>query len=163
VVEEGVRRWIMSGPILVQPFLPPTGEAGGVPPEEAVESLIKDLRAEGLDARISYQELRGGAEGGVPWDTILLWVEAEVGKAVINQVVQMAIRWMSRRFRQYPEDPPRRKFAQIVLYEGDEGEVVEIVELRSADAEPIRRSPEDFERYTRKKPLEGVRRLRRDS
>jgi hypothetical protein len=35
--------------------------------------------------------------------------------------------------------------------------------LRSADAEPIRRSPEDFERYTRKKPLEGVRRLRRDS
>jgi hypothetical protein len=101
-------------------------------------------------------------EGGSPatWDLIVLWVAARAGEAVIHQVVQMAIRWMRRRFRQYPEDPPRSRFAEIVLYEGDEGELFEIVELRSADEEPIRRSPADFEHYTRKKPLEGVRRWR---
>jgi hypothetical protein len=147
----------MNDPILVQPVLPPIGPAAGVPPEKAVEDLIEDLRAEGLDARISYDV--GPSEGFAPWDLIVLWVAARAGEAVIEQVVQMAIRWMRRRFRQYPEDTPRPRYTRIMLYEGDEGEVLEIIELRSADEEPIRRSPEDFERYTRTKPREGVRRL----
>jgi hypothetical protein len=151
----------MNGPILVRPVLPPIGPARWVPPEKAVEDLIEDLRAQGLDARISYDA--EPSEGGVPWDLIVFWVAARAGEAVIHQVVQIALSWMRRRFRQYPEDPPRKRsiFAQIVLYEGDEGELFEIIELRSADEEPIRRSAEDFERFTRrKKPLEGVRRWR---
>ena len=64
---------------------------------------------------------------------------------------------MRERYRQDPEDT-RLRGARIFLYDGEEGRVFEIVELESVDAEPIRKSPEDFERYTQKKPREGIRR-----
>lgn len=137
-------------PILVQP----TGPMGWMPPE-TVESLIEDLRGEGLDARISYDEIPGG--GMEPWEVVFIWVGARAGEAVINQVVQMAIAWMRERFKEDPQDT-RARGAHIILYEGDEGKISEIVKLESADEEPVRRRPEGFERYTQKKPSEGVRR-----
>lgn len=140
----------MNEPILVQP----TGPMGWMPPE-TVESLIEDLRGRGLDARISYDEIPGG--GMEPWEVVFLWVGARASEAVINQVVQMATAWMRERFRQDPRDT-RARGAHIILYEGDEGRVFEVVELKSAEEEPVRRSPEDFERYTQKKPSQGVRR-----
>jgi hypothetical protein len=140
----------MNDPILVQP----TGPMGWMPPE-TVDGLIEDLRAEGLDARISYDEIPGG--GMEWWEVVFLWVGARAGEAVINQVAHIAIEWMRERFRQNPEDT-RARAAQIILYEGDDGQVSEVVELKSADGEPIRRSPKDFERYTQKIPPEGVRR-----
>jgi len=53
----------MNDLVLVQP----TGPMGWMPPE-TVESLIEDLRAEGLDARISYDEIPGG--GMEPWEVV---------------------------------------------------------------------------------------------
>lgn len=144
---------VKEEPILVQP----TGPMGWMPPE-TVEDLIEALRAEGLDARISYDEIPGG--GMEPWEVVFLWVGARAGEAVVNQVVQLAIEWMRGRFRQDPEDT-RAKGAHIIRYEDDESKVSEIVELKSAEEEPVRRSPrDDFEHYTQKKPAEGVRRWR---
>lgn len=108
-----------------------------------------------MNARISYDEIPGG--GIEPWELVFLWVGARAGEAVVNQVVQMATAWMREQFRQDLRDT-RARGAHIILYEGDEGRVFEIVELKSADEEPVRRSLEDFERYTQKKPSEGVRR-----
>ncbi len=140
----------MDDPILVQP----TGPMGWMPPE-TVESLIDDFRAEGLDARISYDEVPGG--GMEWWEMVYLWVGARAGEEVITQVVQMATEWMKQRFRQNPEDT-RARSAHIILYDGDEGKVSVVVELKSADEEPVRRNLKDFERYTQKKPAEGIRR-----
>jgi predicted urease superfamily metal-dependent hydrolase len=142
----------MGEPILVQP----TGPMGWMPPE-TVDSLVEDLRAEGLDARIAYDEVPGG--GMEPVEVVFIWVSVEASRAVINQVVELGARWIERRFLEDPEDP-RLKGAHILLYDGDEGRISEIVEAKSADEEPVRRSPEDFERYTQKKPSEGVRRWR---
>ena len=138
-------------PILVQP----TGPMGWMPPE-TVEGLIEDLRSKWLDARISYDEIPGGGMG--PWEVVFLWVSLKASEAVINQVVEISITWMRERFRQAPRQDTRARGAHIILYEGDEGKVSEIIELKSVDEEPIRKTPEDFQRYTQKKPREGVRR-----
>ena len=140
----------VNEPILVRP----TGPMGWMPPE-TVDSLIEALRAEGLDARISYDEIPGGGMG--PTEFVFLWIAAEASKAIIQNVVGLAVEWMRERYRQDPEDK-RLKGAHIILYEGDEGKVSEIIELESVDAEPIRKSPEDFQRYTQNKPPEGIRR-----
>ncbi|MDQ5830360.1 MAG: hypothetical protein M3324_10995, partial [Actinomycetota bacterium] len=87
----------MNDPILVQP----TGPMGWMPPE-TVDSLIENLRAEGLDARISYDEIPGG--GMEPVEFVYLWIAARAGEAIINQVVQLAVEWMRARFRQNPQD-----------------------------------------------------------
>lgn len=142
----------MNDPVLVQP----TGPMGWMPPE-TVDGLIEDLRAEGLDARISYDEIPGG--GMEPVEFVYLWIAARAGEAVINQVVQLAVEWMKARFRQNPQDT-RLRGARIFLYEGDEGETSVVIELKSADADPLHREPKDFERYTQTKPPEGVRRWR---
>ena len=84
---------------------------------------------------------------------MLIWLAARTSEAVINQVVGDVVEWMRDRFRQNPESR-RPKAALIVLYEGDEGVTSEVVELKSADTEPARRLPEEFERYTRTKPSE---------
>ena len=150
LVDANLWRWEMSEPILVQP----TGPKGHMPPE-TVQGLIEDLRGEGLDARLAYEEIPGG--GVSEWDLVMIWIALRGSEAVINQVVGLAVEWMKNRFRQDPEDT-RPRAAQIILYEGDEGEVSVVVELKSADEEPVRRTPEDFERYTRKKPAEGITR-----
>ncbi len=70
---------------------------------------------------------------------------------MINEVVKITIEWMRERFRREENSNPKRIL--IVLYEGDEGRVSEVVELEAADAEPVRRLPqEEFERYTQRKP-----------
>ena len=62
----------MNDPILVQP----TGPMGWMPPE-TVDDLIEALRAEGLDARISYDEIPGVGMGRTEF--IFLWLAAENG------------------------------------------------------------------------------------
>ena len=86
---------------------------------------------------------------------MLLWLTAETGKAVINQVVALAAQWMKERFRSEPENT-RPKATLIVLYEEDEDEgiVSEVIEVRSADSEPVRKPAEESERRPRKKPPE---------
>jgi hypothetical protein len=81
----------------------------------------------------------------------VIWMAARTGEAVIDQVVGDVVEWMRGRFRHNPESK-RPKAALIILYEGDEGRTSEVVEIRSADAQPVRRTPEDYERYTRTKP-----------
>jgi hypothetical protein len=82
---------------------------------------------------------------------VLIWLAAETGAAVIHQVVGIVVQWMREQFRREPDGKPKR--AIIVLYEGYEGQASEVVELEAADAEPVRRLPQDeFERYTRTKP-----------
>ena len=143
----------MSDPILVQP----TGPKGYMPPE-TVEGLIEDLRDEGLDARIAYEEIPGG--GVAPEEFVYLWIAARASEALINQVVSLAVEWMRERFRQTPEEDARIRGARIILYEGNEGKPSEIIVLKSVDEEPIRRTPEDFERWTQRKPDEGIKRWR---
>jgi hypothetical protein len=127
---------------------------GWMPPE-TVESLVEDLRAEGLDARIAYDEVPGG--GPIELATVMIWVADHVGGEIISILVGYALKWMRDEFRQ---GDPRPKAAEIIRYDGDEGTLVEIVVLRSPDDQPDRRSPEAFERYTQKKPDEGIRRYR---
>lgn len=143
----------MSEPILVQP----TGPMGYMPPE-TVEGLIEDLRDEGLDARLAYEEIPGGGVG--PEEIVYLWVAVRASEAVINQVVSLAVEWMRERFRQAPDEDTRSRGARIILYEGNEGKASEIIVLKSVDDEPIRRTPEDFERWTQRKPDEGIKRWR---
>jgi hypothetical protein len=121
---------------------------------ETVESLIEDLRAKGLDARIAYDEVPGG--GMEPVEVVFIWVAARAGEAVINQLVEAAAQWIRRRFGEDPQDL-RIKGARIIEYDGDEGRVVKIIRAESAD-EIHEVSPEAFERYTQKKPAEGIRR-----
>ena len=137
----------LNDPILVQP----TGPMGWMPPE-TVDSLIEALKIEGFDVRISYDEIPGGGMG--PTEVVLIWLALKAGKAVVGQVVESAAEWMRERFRQDPKDT-RTRGARVILYEGDEGEVSVIFELKAADEEPVRRSPEDFERYTQKKTVRG--------
>jgi hypothetical protein len=158
-VAEDVWWWRMNEPILVQP----TGPEGHMPPW-LVDSLIEDLRAEGLDARLTY-EPHGG--GGAVWEIVVLWVAASAGGAVINKVVDYAFKWIEDQFRKYPDVHPgfpRPRAAEIRLYQGDEGKLYMLIEQEAADKEPVvRRSVEDFEdkfgefvRWTRRKPPEGV-------
>ena len=84
-------------------------------------------------------------------EVVLIWLASTAGAAVINEVVRIAVGRMRERFRREPNSKPKRLL--IVLYEGDEGQVSEVVELETADAEPVRRLPQEkFERYTRRKP-----------
>jgi hypothetical protein len=122
-------------------------------PPETVESLVEDLRAGGLDARIAYDETPGG--GPLEWATVMIWVADHVSGELIGIVVGYALKWMRDQFRQGDSRP---KAAEIIRYEGDEGTIVEIIELKSPNDEPNRISPVDFERYTQKKPAEGIRR-----
>jgi hypothetical protein len=146
---------VVNEPILVEP----TGPEGHMPPW-LVDSLIEDLRAEGFDTRLAY-EPHGG--GGAVWEVVVLWVAASAGGAVINKVVDYAFKWIEDQFREYPDvhpDFPRPRAAEIRLYQGDEGKLYMRIEQLAADKEPVvRRTVEDFgefERWTRRKPPEGV-------
>lgn len=136
----------MSDRVIVQ-----TANPLDVRPEE-LDDLIDALKDDGLDARRGYLEQKG--YGVTWWEVVLIWVGTRAAEAVINHVVGDVVEWMKERFRQHPENT-RPKTAMIFRYEGDEGQLSEIVELRSADADPVRRTPEDFERYTRAKPPEA--------
>jgi len=150
----------VNDPILVTPKFP-IRRSGETSSDEVAESLIEDLRAEGLDARIAHEE-GGYSEGGAPFDQIVLWVADAAGQGVVGAVIAIAIDWMRRRHRQYPGNPPQPKFIDVVLYEGDKGRTDKIITVPSADDPIIRTSPkEDFENYTRRKPAEGPRRRRR--
>ena len=144
VVEEGV--WRMSDPILVQ-----TANPLDVQPEE-LNDLIDALKSEGLDARRACLEQKGF--GVTWWEVVVIWVGMKTAEAVIDQVVGDVVEWMKERFRRDPENK-RPKAALIVRYEGEEGEASEVIELESAEAEPVRRTLSDFERYTRVKPPEA--------
>ncbi len=82
-------------------------------------------------------------------DTI--WVGLEVSKSVINQIVALAAEWMKARFELDPENK-RPKVIRIVRFEGGEGQIEEVLELKASQDEPQRKTPEAFESYTRKKP-----------
>jgi hypothetical protein len=142
-VEEGIR---VSDPVIVQ-----TANPLDVKPED-LDALINALKDEGLDVRRAYLEQKG--YGVTWWEVVLIWVAARSAETVIDRVVGDAVVWMKNRFRQNPESK-RPKVALIVYYEGEEGYVVEKVQLKSADDEPIRKPTDEFERYTRRKPPEA--------
>ncbi len=144
----------MSEPILVQP----TGPIGHTPPW-TVDSLIEDLRAEGLDARPAYEEHPGG---GAVWDFVVVWLPDSAGAAVVSVAVNYAHKWLKDMFRKHPDVPPRA--VEVRLYKGDEGKPFVRIEMESADEEPVSKAIEDledFERWTRKKPAEGIKRWKR--
>jgi hypothetical protein len=136
----------VGDPVIVQ-----TANPLDVRPEE-LDSLINVLKDEGLDARRAHLEQKG--YGVTWWEVVLIWVGARTAEAVIDHVVGDVMEWMKERFRQSPENR-RPKAALIVRYEGDKGQISEVVELKSVDADPVRRTSEDFERYTRTKPPEA--------
>lgn len=145
----------MSEPILVQP----TGPIGHMPPW-TVDTLIADLRAEGLDARLAYEEHPGG---GAVWDIAVVWVSSSTGAAIISLLVNYAVKWLKDMFTNHP-DVPRPRAVEIRVYQGDEGTPYMRIEMESAEEEPVVRRFEDlddFERWTRKKPAEGIKRWKR--
>lgn len=135
----------MNDPVIVQ-----ITDLWDVSVEEA-EKLVAAIQDAGLDAwRYKVEKHQGF---GPPWgqEWVFLWLASTAGAAVINEVVKITIEWMRERFRREENSIPKRIL--IVLYEGDEGRVSEVVELEAADAEPVRRLPqEEFERYTQRKP-----------
>lgn len=140
----------MSEPILVQP----TGPMGHMPPW-TVDTLIEDLTAEGLDARLAYEEHPGG---GAVWEVVVVWVADNAGAAVVSLAVACGYEWLKDMFRKHP-DVPRPRAVEIRVYKGDESKPYMRIEMESADEEPVSRTFEelgDFERWTRKKPAEGI-------
>jgi hypothetical protein len=118
---------------------------------EEAERLVAAIQDEGLEAwRLRVEKQEGfGPPSAEEW--VLLWLATTTGAAVIKEVVRIALGWMRERFRREPNSKPKRLL--VVLYEGDEGQVSEVIELETADAEPVRRLPQDeFERYTQRKP-----------
>jgi hypothetical protein len=136
----------MSDAILVQPDNPLD-----VKPEE-VRGLMEDVRGLRQDAFLAYRDYVPGTYGVTWWEVVTVWVGLRVGEAVIEQVVGFAVSWMRERFRNHPSTSDRPKAVRIVTYDGETGIVRETIELRSADEKAVRRSPEAFELYTRKKP-----------
>ena len=140
----------MREPVLVQMMYPLPKR------KQAIDVLLRRLRAEGIEARGASV----GGEGGAPeiyWQVVTLWFAATTGAAIINQVVRLAVDWAKERFQQPSEpDNPRRNGMRIVIvrYEGNIGQVENIIELEAEDADPVRRSPEESERFPRYKPLE---------
>ncbi len=126
---------------------------------EDLDDLIERLRSEGLDARPARIEGEGfGFDTW--WEIVAIWVGLEASRAVIDQIVSLTAEWAKERFRQPTEESSQRRKGvrvTIVLYEGNEGQAVEVVELEE-DADPVRRLPEGFERNTRFRPLERVAR-----
>lgn len=133
-----------------EPILIETVNQAAVEPED-LNGLIERFRAEGLDARPAYED-RAGA-GPEMWEIAVIWVSLRAGEAIVNQAITFGVEWMKERFRQNPQNK-NPKAIHIVRYEGNEGENFEVVEIRSADTEPIRKPPAEFERYTRGKPPE---------
>jgi hypothetical protein len=60
-----------------------------------------------------------------------IWVGLEVSKAVINQIVAFAAEWMKARFELDP-DNKRPKVVRIVRFEGGEGQIEEVLELKAS-------------------------------
>jgi hypothetical protein len=115
---------------------------------EEAERLVAAIQDEGLEAWRYRVEKQEGFAPPSDQEVVLIWLATTAGAAVINEVVRIAVGWMRQRFRREPNSNPKRLL--IVLYEGDEGQVSEVVELETADAEPVRRLPqEEFERYTK--------------
>jgi hypothetical protein len=116
------------------------------------QRLVASLQDEGLEVLRYKVELE---EGGVPpglYETVAIWLALRAGEAVVNEAVRVVVEWMRGRFRQDPNNR-RPKRALIVLYEGDEARLSEVIELEAADAAPLRKLPQlpqdEFERYTR--------------
>lgn len=135
----------MTSTILVQPNNPLD-----VRPE-ALRDLVEEIKELGHDASLAYYDPKAGTFAVTWWEVVTIWVGAEVGKAAINQIVALAAEWMRNRFARDP-DNRRPKVVRIARFEGNEGEIVEVVELRTPQDEPLRKTPEAFEAYTRTKP-----------
>jgi hypothetical protein len=147
----------MTDPVIVQTLHPVDFSV------EEAERLVAALEDEGLEARrykVGADHLVEGQEGYgpfEPYELVLIWLALRTGEAVVNQVVDIVVEWMREQFRREP-DGKRPKRAFIVLYEGDEGQTSEVLELEAADAEPVRRPPQEDqgvyfeERRTRSKP-----------
>jgi hypothetical protein len=144
----GERRRRMPDEILVEPQNPVV-----VKPDE-LRGFVEDLRGIRQDAFIAYHgDPRVPGRYGVTWwEVVSVWVGLRVSEAVIEQVVGFAVSWMRERFHNHPATRDRPKAVRIIKYDGETGTIVETVELRSADAEAVRKTPEAFEMYTRKKP-----------
>ena len=138
----------MSAEVLVQPDNPLD-----VRPDK-LRGLVEDLRGIGQDAFIAYYAPQPGRYGVTWWEVVTVWVGLRVSEAVIEQVVGFAVSWMRERFRTHPHPATRDrpKVVRIVKYEGETGITVELVELENPHARAVRKSPEAFEMYTRKKP-----------
>lgn len=151
----------MIEPVLVRPDNPVDID------REDLDHLIDKLRSEGLDARPARFE--GEGFGVDQWyEIVAIWIGIEASKAIINQAIEVAMGWARERFRRpleesdhlqgLPRSSQRQKGLriQIVQYEGNEGRVVEVIELEAEDADPVRRPPEGYERNTRFRPSERV-------
>jgi hypothetical protein len=173
----------MREPVIVQTFHPVDFNV------EEVESLVAALEDEGLEAwrnKVGADHLQKGQEGFGPpdWHEVVIWIALRAGEAAVNHVMGIVVEWMRKQFQRKPKRvratgelmTVRPKRAFIFLYEGDEGQASEVIELHSAEDEPVRRlpeevaefgtyilpgvrlgpqkkpQPEEFEKYTRKKP-----------
>lgn len=118
------------------------------------EELVAALRAEGIDAWRWRTEYQQGFGPPMLFELVVLWLALRMGEAAVNQAVAIAVEKLRERFRREPGGKPKR--LHVFLYEGEEEMTIsEVVELDSADAEPLRRPPDLddwFEEITRSKP-----------
>lgn len=80
-------------------------------------------------------------------EVVAIWVSLEVGKAGIEQIVQLVFDWGKARFRE-PNREERPIRVEIVRHEKDErGEVTETFTIESPDEAAIHRILSEHERY----------------
>lgn len=114
--------WV-SDPVLVQVSNPM--EVG----YDDAGRLVAALQDEGLEVwRYKVELEESGAPPGL-YETVAIWLTLRAGAVVVNEVVRVVVEWMRGRFRQDP-DNRRPKRALIVLYEGYEGRLSEVIEAR---------------------------------
>lgn len=151
----------MNDPVFVHPFTP-----GGFRRED-LDHLVEELRSEGLDARPTRVE--GEGFGVDQWyEIVSVWVGSHASDIVIGFATGIAIEWGKRLLRRSPEEKnrlqglpkssQRRKGLriEIIQYNGNEGQVIEVAELEAEGEDPVRRPPEGFETNTRFRPSERV-------
>ena len=128
-------------------------------PEE-MQSLVDEMRTldRDYDVHIAYYTPPSGAQSTYQvtwWEVLTIWIAAQVGSAAIQQIVQLTVDWMKRRFSE-PYRETRPKHIRIVRYEGESGEVIEIIHITHPEKRPDYREPTEEDRRSIARPVPPV-------
>lgn len=122
-------------------------------------SLAEQMQtlSEDCDVHIAYYRPPPGAQATYQvtfWEVLTIWIASQAGAALINQIVQMSVTWMKQRFTKESSNLQKRpKYIRIVRYEGDDKEVLEVIEITHPEEDPEYRIPSEREQETIARPI----------
>jgi len=120
-------------------------------PEE-LRWLVDEMRSldrRNYDVALAYEEGEPRRYGGGFWEEVNVWLPAALGSAAINQIARLMVDWMKERFS---EKPDNRKAVRIMKHEGENGEVIEIIEVTDPHKAAEYKVPDESEQCPRRKP-----------